>query len=35
MSHYHDADYKKALIEIAPSEKASIEEMKFGEITVP
>jgi len=32
MTHFHDAEVKKALVEMAPSEKASIEDMKFGEI---
>jgi len=32
MIHFHDDDIKKALIELAPEEKASIEAMKFGEI---
>lgn len=32
MTHFHDADIKKALVEIAPQEKASIEASKFGEI---
>lgn len=32
MTHFHDAEVKKALVEISPSEKASIENMKFGEI---
>lgn len=33
MTHFHDADIKKALLEIAPHEKESIEASKFGEIT--
>lgn len=33
MTHYHDADVRKALAEIAPDAKESIEAMKFGEIT--
>ncbi|UKZ68818.1 uncharacterized protein TrAtP1_009837 [Trichoderma atroviride] len=32
MTHFHDADIKKALVEIAPQEKTSIEASKFGEI---
>jgi carbonic anhydrase len=32
MTHFHDDAIKKALIEVAPEEKARIEEMKFGEI---
>jgi carbonic anhydrase len=32
MIHFHDSDIKKALIEVAPQEKANIEAMKFGEI---
>lgn len=32
MTHFHDADFKKALSELAPEEKSNIEEMKFGEI---
>lgn len=32
MTHFHDDTVKKALIEQSPSEKASIEDMKFGEI---
>jgi carbonic anhydrase len=32
MTHFHDDAIKKALIEVAPEEKASIEAMKFGEI---
>jgi carbonic anhydrase len=35
MSHFHDADFKKALIELAPSEQESIGAMKFGEIITP
>jgi carbonic anhydrase len=33
MTHFHDSAIKKALIEIAPEEKDSIEASKFGEIT--
>ena len=33
MTHFHDETIKKALIEIAPEEKESIEASKFGEIT--
>ncbi|KAE8445839.1 hypothetical protein EG329_012762 [Mollisiaceae sp. DMI_Dod_QoI] len=33
MTHFHDADIKKALLEIAPEEGASIEAAKYGEIT--
>lgn len=32
MTHFHDADFKKALTELAPEEKSAIEKMKFGEI---
>jgi len=32
MTHFHDKDIKKALIEVAPEEKSSIEGMNFGEI---
>jgi carbonic anhydrase len=32
MTHFHDAEVKKALVEISPSENASIENMRFGEI---
>ncbi|KAH8648753.1 carbonic anhydrase [Tricladium varicosporioides] len=32
MSHFHDSDIKKALLEIAPEAKTTIEAMKFGEI---
>ena len=35
MTHVRDDDVKKGLLEIAPEEKAEIEAMKFGEITVP
>ncbi|KAF2498717.1 carbonic anhydrase [Lophium mytilinum] len=33
MIHWHDADVKEALVEVAPEEKESIEASKFGEIT--
>ncbi|KAF2807017.1 carbonic anhydrase [Mytilinidion resinicola] len=33
MTHWHDPEIKKALVEIAPEEKESIEASKFGEIT--
>ncbi|KAE9969563.1 hypothetical protein EG328_006806 [Venturia inaequalis] len=33
MSHFHDSAIKKALLEIAPEAKNSIEATKFGEIT--
>jgi carbonic anhydrase len=33
MTHYHDADVKKALLEFSPDAKTLIEESKFGEIT--
>ncbi|TVY81024.1 Uncharacterized protein LSUE1_G004365, partial [Lachnellula suecica] len=33
MTHFHDADFKKALIELSAENKSSIEGMKFGEIT--
>jgi carbonic anhydrase len=33
MTHFHDAEIKKALSELAPQEKESIEGSKFGEIT--
>jgi carbonic anhydrase len=32
MTHFHDAEVKKALLEIAPAEKSLIDGMKFGEI---
>jgi carbonic anhydrase len=32
MTHFHDADIKKALLEIAPEEKDVIEASKYGEI---
>ncbi|RFU27146.1 hypothetical protein B7463_g9192, partial [Scytalidium lignicola] len=32
LSHFHDADIKKALIDIAPLESEAIERSKFGEI---
>jgi carbonic anhydrase len=32
MTHFHDADIKKALIELAPDEKEAIEQAAFGEI---
>jgi carbonic anhydrase len=32
MTHFSDADIKKALVEISPDEKADIETWKFGEI---
>jgi carbonic anhydrase len=32
MTHFHDDDIKKALLEIAPEEKNSIESSQFGEI---
>ena len=32
MTHWHDTDFKKALLEIAPEEKVAIEGMKFVEI---
>lgn len=32
MTHFHDDAIKKALIEVAPGEKESIEGSKFGEI---
>lgn len=33
VTHFHDADVKKALLEIAPAEEEAIQAMKFGEIT--
>lgn len=33
MIHFHDLAIKKALIEVAPHEKETIEASKFGEIT--
>jgi carbonic anhydrase len=33
MTHYHDKDVRKALVEIAPEEKGRIEATNFGEIT--
>jgi len=33
--HFHDADIKKDLIELAPEEKEAIEASNFGEITGP
>ncbi|CAG8956586.1 hypothetical protein HYFRA_00003975 [Hymenoscyphus fraxineus] len=32
MSHFHDAEVKKSLSELAPEEKGNIDGMKFGEI---
>ncbi|KAF2096246.1 carbonic anhydrase [Rhizodiscina lignyota] len=32
MTHFHDADIRKALIEVAPEEKETIDASKFGEI---
>lgn len=32
MTHYHDNDIRKALVEIAPEEKGRIEATSFGEI---
>ena len=32
MTHFHNADVRKALLEIAPEEKEALEVMKFGEI---
>jgi carbonic anhydrase len=32
MTHYHDADVKKALLDIAPNSKEEIEAYSFGEI---
>ncbi|KAF2647318.1 carbonic anhydrase [Lophiostoma macrostomum CBS 122681] len=32
MTHFHDAEIKKALIEIAPQEKDAINATKYGEI---
>lgn len=33
MTHFHDSEIKKALVELAPEEKSSIEAAKYGEIT--
>jgi carbonic anhydrase len=33
LTHYHDADIKKALFEIDPGSRELIEASKFGEIT--
>ncbi|KAJ6108332.1 hypothetical protein N7523_009655 [Penicillium sp. IBT 18751x] len=33
LTHFHDADIKKALLEIAPHEQGVIEASQFGEIT--
>lgn len=33
MTHYHDSDIKKALLEVNPEAKDLIESLKFGEIT--
>jgi carbonic anhydrase len=33
LTHYHDADIKKALLEIAPGSRELIEACNFGEIT--
>jgi carbonic anhydrase len=33
MTHFHDDTVRKALVELAPQEKESIEASKFGEIT--
>jgi hypothetical protein len=33
MTHYHDSDIKKALLEVDPKAKDVIEPLKFGEIT--
>lgn len=33
MTHFHDADIKKALVEISPNTKEQIEAAKYGEIT--
>jgi carbonic anhydrase len=35
LTHVHDADVKKMLLEVSPQEKDTIESMKFGEITKP
>jgi carbonic anhydrase len=35
MTHFHDADIKKALLEVAPKEKTLIDSTKFGEIAKP
>jgi carbonic anhydrase len=32
MTHFHDSDIKKALLEIAPDERKLIEDTEFGEI---
>jgi carbonic anhydrase len=32
MTHYHDADIKDALVQIAPKEKDTINTLKYGEI---
>lgn len=32
MTHYHDAMVRERLLRVAPSEKAQIEIMSFGEI---
>jgi hypothetical protein len=34
LTHYHDADIKQALLEIAPEDKERIEVARFGEIKV-
>jgi carbonic anhydrase len=33
MTHFHDEEIKKALLELAPDEAESIRQSKFGEIT--
>ncbi|KAF8852868.1 carbonic anhydrase [Acephala macrosclerotiorum] len=33
MTHFHDSEIKKALLELAPEEKSLIEDAKYGEIT--
>jgi carbonic anhydrase len=33
MTHFHDNTIKEALLQIAPEEKESIEDPRFGEIT--
>jgi len=33
MSHYHDSDIKKALLEVNPEAKDLVESLKFGEIS--
>lgn len=33
MTHFHDDDIKKALLELAPGEADSIGQSKYGEIT--